>query len=86
MTWILERARDTRGFTLIEVLIVIGILGILASVAVLGYSNFTSAADDAAQNVTDSVCEVAGNAATAFNDLLDPATPYTASDFAEDCP
>ncbi len=85
MTWMLERARDTRGFTLIEVLIVIGILGILAGIAVLGYSNFTSAADDAAQNVTDSVCEVAQNAADAFNDLLNPDPAYTAADFSDDC-
>lgn len=43
----MSRWTDERGFTLLEVVVVMAIMGILSGIAVLGFSAYTAASDEA---------------------------------------
>lgn len=56
---LLRRARSERGFTLIELVIVIGIIGVLAGIAVPRYSAYKTTAENNADALTARVVQTA---------------------------
>ena len=55
-----KKSRNRKGFTIVELLIVIVVVGILAAITVVGYNNFAARARDArraseAQNITKAI-------------------------------
>lgn len=56
---LLRRARSERGFTLIELVIVIGIIGVLAGIAVPRYTGFMADAEEKADRLTARVVQTA---------------------------
>ena len=56
---LLRRARSERGFTLIELVIVIGIIGVLAGIAVPRYSAYKTTAENNADRLTARVVQTA---------------------------
>lgn len=78
-----QKAND-EGFTLIEMLIVIVVLGILAGITVFGVSTFRSDAQTSACSADLKTVQVAaeafnaktGSPATAIGDLTGGANPY----------
>lgn len=61
-----------RGFTLVELMIVVAIVGVLAAIAVHGVRKYTASAK--AAEARNTIGQIAKNAATAFaKDKMDPA-------------
>jgi general secretion pathway protein G len=63
----LQAKKNDEGFTLVEMLIVIVVLGILAGIAVFGVAQFRSDASAASCNATKKTVETAADAYNAKN-------------------
>ncbi len=70
----LRRARSERGFTLIELVIVIGIIGVLAGIAVPRYTNSVADARKTADRMTARVVQTAIDLYFAQNGSFPDAT------------
>lgn len=83
-----SRLRKQEGFTLIELMIVIVVLGILAGLVLLGMGSFTSDAKAAKKTANDDTCATAQAAADAYNEAHPDATQRTMANYmknAGDC-
>ena len=69
--FIKKLTKKTEGFTLVELIVVIAILGILAGVAVPAYSGYLTKAKDAADIVTLDAIKTAAQAYKAANNAGD---------------
>jgi prepilin-type N-terminal cleavage/methylation domain-containing protein len=64
----LRRSRTEDGFTLIELMIVMVVLGILAGIVLFAVGTFSDDADTATSDANDRQCETAKAAFAAKND------------------
>lgn len=64
----MKNLKSTKGFTLVELIVVIAILGILAAVAVPAYTGYITKAEEAGDTQVISAVNTAIQAATAVND------------------
>jgi prepilin-type N-terminal cleavage/methylation domain-containing protein len=85
----INRMRQEEGFTLIELMIVMVVLGILAGIIIFAVGGFTEGADSKVLETNTKQCRTAqvakqANAATDFNDFFDDGTPPAAVDLDGD--
>jgi general secretion pathway protein G len=73
--------RDEAGFTLIELMIVMVVLGILAGLVLFAVDPFEQAADDAVSGADADTCATASAAADATEDTTDDADSFLAPGF-----
>jgi prepilin-type N-terminal cleavage/methylation domain-containing protein len=72
-----SRMRRQEGFTLIELMIVMVVLGILAGLILFAVDPFSQAADDAVSGANDDTCDTAYAAAQATETDSDSATTFS---------
>jgi len=75
--FIKKLAKKSEGFTLVELIVVIAILGILAGIAVPAYSGYLKKANDAAAIVKLDAIATAAQAANASNGAISKITIAT---------
>lgn len=73
---------DESGFTLVELMIVLVVLGILAGIVLFGVGSFQGQAEDARTSENARTCHIASAAAEAYN--ATHVDVKTANDFVED--
>jgi prepilin-type N-terminal cleavage/methylation domain-containing protein len=81
-----SRTRRQEGFTLIELMIVMVVLGILAGLILFAVDPFKKAADDAVKGANTDTCLTAKAAADASSDKTDDAADFSSKCNADGTP